>query len=796
MNIDHFWWSGGNRERDRREAANRLLQVLHKLQTENIGVHLIGHSHGGSIIQYAVIQAESKSFGKRLENIRSISSVGTPYIDFRPHPWGWMWLLVALVLVILIRIPFADVATSMWEFTRQPDRSYDGTQIIDLEWLFAVTARWPEAIAQEHNPLTYVPLPICLIFTAFSTLYFLRWAVRWLRIAARYPWVKTAEKRYEGIWNPIFSRHDEAINGLILMDRLQLEQITPRFSGWFWLYDQLIAPLVDQFFTEIARDSAMGADCVGEFASGVTNHPFGLKRDSVEPLQSDIDASLVHMADATAKDTVVRLRTSLTARASNIGRTFSEKALAGMVIDHVLSSTNGELVHNQYFDSREVQGMLANHILQPTIPTAFAPVKAFVHADRRRYRRARSMIAAIAIMLALCSLFSNIWLDGRVNYERAIIVASKDFDESEIMGEILAQKLRLDGRFPNAEFRNTDYTSREILQQAAMQDIQVYMEYTGSLFRWLDSPKKELYASSGNVREVDPKEAPRFDESDATRDFKRWLARRRSTNRQLASFAAGNSLGVSSPYVLTMIRSRPAGLSLFKILMQAEVIVSIDEERRKAWESDCPGIRIDYQLDFPKFQQWLRTSNLPKPVRFGLTQTLLTNDSGIRSMLLSLNNDVRKQIDLTPLPHPDKFAALRSGTADFVDGYGTDPELFVSQSESEFCGLAISGLTDPQQRFMGEVLIPYAGFPLVSLPRRAQRNAVLKAIERPSSVENPTGKINQLAFANLLKVFREEVTANKAVRENADGARDKFRRELVSKHWDGLFVVNVPKPQS
>ena len=52
-----FRWSGGNSERERQLAGQRLLTRLRQLDKDGIGYHLVGHSHGGSVIWNAIRHA-------------------------------------------------------------------------------------------------------------------------------------------------------------------------------------------------------------------------------------------------------------------------------------------------------------------------------------------------------------------------------------------------------------------------------------------------------------------------------------------------------------------------------------------------------------------------------------------------------------------------------------------------------------------------------------------------------------------------------------------------------------------
>lgn len=79
-----FHWSGANSERERRAAANRLAAWFCEFERNRQPYHLIGHSHGGSVIWRALNEATAK--GCPLAELRSCTTVGTPFFIFSPKP--------------------------------------------------------------------------------------------------------------------------------------------------------------------------------------------------------------------------------------------------------------------------------------------------------------------------------------------------------------------------------------------------------------------------------------------------------------------------------------------------------------------------------------------------------------------------------------------------------------------------------------------------------------------------------------------------------------------------------------
>ncbi|MFI4874327.1 MAG: hypothetical protein ACIALR_03285, partial [Blastopirellula sp. JB062] len=76
-----FHWSGENNERERLKGAKSLLEYLAQFERTGQGYHLIGHSHGGSIIWMALRQASVD--GIPLDHLRTWSTVGTPFLRHR-----------------------------------------------------------------------------------------------------------------------------------------------------------------------------------------------------------------------------------------------------------------------------------------------------------------------------------------------------------------------------------------------------------------------------------------------------------------------------------------------------------------------------------------------------------------------------------------------------------------------------------------------------------------------------------------------------------------------------------------
>jgi hypothetical protein len=81
--VDPWKGSGCNSERERRAAGRALLRRLDELDELGRPYHLIGHSHGGSVIWHTL--RESVARGRPLKGLCTWTTVGTPFLHFRPR---------------------------------------------------------------------------------------------------------------------------------------------------------------------------------------------------------------------------------------------------------------------------------------------------------------------------------------------------------------------------------------------------------------------------------------------------------------------------------------------------------------------------------------------------------------------------------------------------------------------------------------------------------------------------------------------------------------------------------------
>ncbi|MBS0243534.1 MAG: hypothetical protein JSS20_15260, partial [Proteobacteria bacterium] len=81
LDITRYEWSGANSEMARREAGKGLFKVLKKLDDQGEPYCVVGHSHGGSVIGWALMEAAARK--EPLNGLKRWITVGTPFVGMR-----------------------------------------------------------------------------------------------------------------------------------------------------------------------------------------------------------------------------------------------------------------------------------------------------------------------------------------------------------------------------------------------------------------------------------------------------------------------------------------------------------------------------------------------------------------------------------------------------------------------------------------------------------------------------------------------------------------------------------------
>ncbi|MCU0707853.1 MAG: hypothetical protein MUF23_06145 [Pirellula sp.] len=399
-----FHWSGDNSERARSKAASDLLKFVEPLETKGIPYHLVGHSHGGSVIwnmlKLATIQKRS------LERLRTWTTVGTPFLQHcGRNPWNPVNILLLLVGFLLLRPAYRTMkhlSLLMWNaavgnreaFLLSKTESANLNNFVDypilsfLRWTGIRVVEVPHGVEigayDPNGPLSVAgylfttreglflfTMAICAAYVFLIIgLMCIRPVIESFRIRAEYQLEDDAFAAYQSRWLGIWSPDDEAINGLratlditvSFLGKLQprervflSDNLNLLASPIFWIlapiYNIFVHPIADRSIRSIVARSAQGNDRPTANIIDVSPCPFGSLKKLAPPIPDSLNQELLASADKAAGDIAPKLRRLLGGPSFTNGLESFSKDLAG-----------SELIHTAYFDHPKVLDLIACNI--------------------------------------------------------------------------------------------------------------------------------------------------------------------------------------------------------------------------------------------------------------------------------------------------------------------------------------------------------------------------------------------------------------------------------------------------
>lgn len=263
-----FHWSGANSLHERQQAAEDLLEFVLELEKSSRPYHLIGHSHGGSVI-WAMLRRVSASPTIDLKYLVSWLTVGTPFIVLKKTLKGALLGLVLNWLSMLLLIAYLGV--SLWIFLDQS----------------AASAYFPGWVEVYFLPIAIICLYVLLYAYVKS---------RDHRPDPGSVIVNTERRelleKFVGKWVGVWSSDDEAIAALRTSVNNKLTPIASRpwikRSGWaenpFWVrsifefpivlgWNVVFRPIANYLFRNTVVDASLGIDRPGLVAVDVVPWP-------------------------------------------------------------------------------------------------------------------------------------------------------------------------------------------------------------------------------------------------------------------------------------------------------------------------------------------------------------------------------------------------------------------------------------------------------------------------------------------------------------------------------------------
>jgi HEAT repeat protein len=390
-----FAWSGLNSESERRVAGRRLFEGLKALEEGNKSrieaggepryYHLIGHSHGGSVIWNALRIASGRN--EPLPHLRSWITLGTPFPTYRPI--RFLWLIGLLGLGVM--------AAGAWLALRGDFVQVPRPLTLGQSWLTLRALLDPGSPANLFpyglSPGTVALLSVLLVLTAWYAVAVFTWAFRTLETWLDRRGTDKAWRSFGKQWLGLFSEIDEAIAGsqntvgLYASDlvRLSWPGLPPAPRGWnplelalvlptryaFWIAswvtvpvtNGVLLPLAEWVISLVFRMKFQGSDRLGANLTLISPEPFSRESFPDEPARGPLPPALARPLlahtheDVDARIFDVRTRFAADARSSRSPKELLRAYFADLKI------TN-EFIHNSYHEVSLLRHAIAHSILK------------------------------------------------------------------------------------------------------------------------------------------------------------------------------------------------------------------------------------------------------------------------------------------------------------------------------------------------------------------------------------------------------------------------------------------------
>lgn len=220
-----FKWSGKNSETKRRQAGRDLLKKLHELEAQEKPYIVIAHSHGGSVLAFALQLAARQ--GSSLPNLQSWVTVGTPFLYGKKKPF------------LYLRV----------------DSFGQGAFIITFTIILAGLIRYLsiEGFPQgAKNILVLILVMAALLWSAYYTLKKNLEELPDFTLLAK-PQLKKMHALFEQRRRSFCHPHDEAIQGLTGVKRIQYDLFPRDLATNFFVF--VLTPLLPIFIIALAYSS-------------------------------------------------------------------------------------------------------------------------------------------------------------------------------------------------------------------------------------------------------------------------------------------------------------------------------------------------------------------------------------------------------------------------------------------------------------------------------------------------------------------------------------------------------------
>ena len=404
-----FHWSGENSERARSRAAAKLLQFVEPLEREGKDYHLVGHSHGGSVIWAALRLATVRR--EELKHLRSWSTVGTPFMHHRSRsPWSptnMLYMLlgaallfpVARTLLFVAKLAFGEIkhgvviagndrVSPLLAVLRAPfikGLELFGVPIVEVDQGIRVGNFMPGSgvslasylFGSVEGWLILCSIGVFAYLTILLSSYCVGPVCEVFRIAREKKLEQRTFQQYGQRWLGLWSPDDEAINGLrktlelsvsfvgtlVPRERIFVSDLIslpsrPLLSVVAPFYNRLLRPALDSTICNLVVKAAQGNNRPAAEVVAVSPHPIlPPNRNTAAPVPPELRERLLTQANLHAQKLGPKIREflgepSFAVGLEKLGQTLESEAL----------------VHTSYFNHAETVDLLAMNILSCQTP--------------------------------------------------------------------------------------------------------------------------------------------------------------------------------------------------------------------------------------------------------------------------------------------------------------------------------------------------------------------------------------------------------------------------------------------
>ena len=328
--VEAFIWSGANDEAARRLAGQGLAARVLKLDREGERVHLVGHSHGGSVLWHALLQLVVVNRETASRALLSWTSVGTPFLHYGlRRPALYLAGVTAMLSAFAMALALLSLTGVELRYAMRDEPWYL------LAWILVAC------------------IPAFLILCSMCALVpFLRFA-QTRSVSSAELTSATAARKYLCIW----STQDEPTIGLAASGSFAVQFVgdarTARQAPWKLRW-ALISTAINQFVNNLLSRKVQGSSLSHLELRTVQNFPH--EALAHRALAWAADSDIISRADDAAAALGKRVRELLLAGSDPVTGFEDLKSAAARAF------TFKELVHTSYFESNTCTDLIRHHI--------------------------------------------------------------------------------------------------------------------------------------------------------------------------------------------------------------------------------------------------------------------------------------------------------------------------------------------------------------------------------------------------------------------------------------------------